>query len=127
MIKVYLIPQLKLNLLSCSGLDDYSMRITFEKEKRILFDRKSGTGAFGTPRKRDSDGLFTAKTNSMENSCKVNFRGNAVPDEKVGLQDNDSADVLWHKRRSHTNYSEIKEMVKSSKYGMNIDDRLYRK
>lgn len=67
-IKTYLLPQLKLNLLSCSILNDYCMSIKFEKGKYVFSDIKSDNRVFRTVRKRDSDGLFTAKINSMESS-----------------------------------------------------------
>lgn len=40
--KEYLVPTLKLNLLSCSQLDDYGITSNFEKGRCMLTDRKNG-------------------------------------------------------------------------------------
>lgn len=92
--KTYLIPLVKLILLSCSRLDDYRISIKFEKGKCILSDRPSDNRVFGTLTKRDSEGLYTAQIKSMDNSCKANFTGNAVPDEKLGMYYIDFTDIL---------------------------------
>lgn len=65
-IKAYLVPQSRLNLLIFSRLDDYGISITFENGKCILSARKSDNRVFQTLRKKDSNCLFTAKIKRME-------------------------------------------------------------
>lgn len=66
MVKAYLIPQLKLNLLFCLRLCYYRKTIKVENEKCVIFDRKSDYEVLGTLRKRNSDGLFASKNTTVK-------------------------------------------------------------
>lgn len=91
---MYLIPQLKLNLISCSRLDDYSISINFKKGSCVLSYRRLDNKVFETLRRRDTDGLFTAKIKKKKCSNKANITRNTVLHKENGTQDIESADTL---------------------------------
>lgn len=68
-------------------MDKYCIFIKYGKGKCILSHWKTDNRVFGTMRKRDSNGLFTATIKNVENSCQANVIGNAVPNENVRRHD----------------------------------------
>lgn len=72
--KAYLKTSLKLDLVSCSRLDDYGYKTIFERGRNILKNRKDGV-SLGSISRREDNGLYVAEIVPPKRVAKVKSTG----------------------------------------------------
>lgn len=122
--KVYLVPYLKLNLLSCSRLDDFGITTTVARGKCKLPDWK-GTREFGNRIQRSGYGPFIARVVSPTQKAKMKVTKSER--EHPDLNPGSMAKDLWYRRLAHSDTSVIKDMSRGGKNGMNYMDECHLK
>lgn len=97
------------------------------KDKSMLSSRNYDNWLIVTMRKRDSGALFTARIAKVKSSRNANFTRRPVPGPKDDTNGSGSAGRMWNITIDHISYSAIKQLVSSSKNGLETEDMLHRK
>ena len=113
--KVYLVPRSKINLLSCTCLDEKGITALFSYGRCKFLDRDAGNSIIGYANRRNSDNLYCASLIVQENGRKVI----AAPVRRVPYGDLD----IWHMRMGHAGKSIIEAMCANEKYKMSITEK----
>ena len=112
---VYLVPALKINLLSCTRLDEKGITASFSFGRCKFLDREAGNFIMGYANRRNSDNLYCARLIVQENGRK----GIAAPVRRVPYADLN----IWHMRVGHAGKSIIEAMCANEKYKMSITEK----
>lgn len=121
---VYYFSGTKLNMVSWSRLDERGISTKIEQGTCILLDR-SGNKIFAKVKRRESDGLFTARliTRSASDSKNIGRTKNAkqlIKDQPDSSRDTNS---FWHQRLAFANDKTLRDMLSSKQYKMAIGDK----
>ena len=114
LLKFYYLPQLDMNLMSCTRLDQSNITTSFAQESCILYDRNNGCSVLGCARKKAADGLFTAKLLLPETDGAVSLSAKGSR-KKNGAE-------LWHLRLEHIGISAVKHMFNVTEYNMKLNE-----
>lgn len=113
---------LKLNLMSCSRLDEKKVTTTNSKYQCELFDRDARNRVKGRLPGRDRDGLFVTY---IESSSSTGSRGvkfstsmNAVQQRRESI----GSASLWHKKMGHGTEIALNEVITSKRHEMLYND-----
>lgn len=120
--KAYHIPDLNLNLLSCSRSDNYSCATIIAQGRCIFINRNDIQRQIGVLKKRGSEGLFIGQITISSRGNIESLYTMRTAQKESSHASIDGSDELGHKRLAHVNMTVLKEMITSSKYRMNIHD-----
>lgn len=116
---------MRLNILSCSKLDEKGVTTTIAHKRCTLIDRRDNDTVAVLSR-RETDGLFMTNMLPATEMTAVNIAAVLANDDKANNKNVSikSGDHLRHQRLVHANNRVIKTMVQSNKYGIVETDKL---
>lgn len=112
---VYYLPQLEMNLLSCSRLDKKAISVLFENGRCKFIDREKRNSTLGYANLRKVDMLFCAKL--------IEPKSNHSAMASVASRGTKADLTLWHKRMGHAGKHVISAMCSDPGYNMVVSNK----
>lgn len=115
-------PDIRLNLISCSRLDEHRISTSFSEKESTIMDRHRRNKRLAVVHQRDSYGLYVVS--ALESRRKKVLNLYTMEKEKHNPEQNSLkfTVALWHDRIGHGNKKAIGCMTKSESYGTAVID-----
>lgn len=113
---VHYIPDLKMNLLSCTRLDGDGITSVISRNRCKLFDRENKNSLLGSIPKRKSDGLYVTRIVMPKRITSAAVR--LVIKLRRDSDPNQTRECIWHKRMGHISQGVVRHMITDGRYGM---------